>query len=48
MWFFYYFEQYYLVNTYLKNNFDWKDKQEIEANLSYEDKLKEAMGKDEY
>lgn len=32
----------------LKNNFDWRDKQEIEANLSYEDKLKEAMGKDEY
>ena len=31
-------------------NFGWKDKQEIESNfnLTYEDKLKEMTGKDEY
>lgn len=34
----------------LKNNYNWKDKQEIESkiNLTYEDKLREMTGKDEY
>jgi hypothetical protein len=32
----------------LKNNYGWKDKQEIEANLSYEDSLKKVVDEDEY
>ena len=35
---------------YMKNKFNYRDKQEIESNvnLTYEDKLKEMTGKDEY
>lgn len=32
----------------LKNNYGWKDKQELEANVSYEDSLKKVVDEDEY
>ena len=32
----------------LKNNYGWKDRQEIDANLSYEDSLKKVVDEDEY
>lgn len=32
----------------LKNNYGWKDKQEFEANVTYEDSLKRVVDEDEY
>jgi hypothetical protein len=32
----------------LKNNYGWKDKQEVSASVSYEDSLKKVVDEDEY